>query len=521
MTTFVTNAAGRAVPTVVNGVPMVPFQGVGAYRPEGRRAAPPIATAADFPKNGDKRVATLKEALVKVGIRDGMTISTHHHFRDGDLVANPIFAAAAELGIKDLRWFPSAAFPCNAPVLDHMRAGVVRWIEGSLNGPLGKYASEGNMGGTAVLRSHGGRWQAIADGAVHIDIAVIAAPTADFFGNATGDRGPSACGSLNFALADSLYADKVIVVTDNLVPFPCTPWQIQGNNVDAVVVVNQVGIPAKIVSGTTQITKSPDRLLIAELTAKFIRATSLYREGFSMQAGAGGTALATAIYLKEYMKADGVKASFMRGGSTKYLVEMLEEGLIGAILDGQTFDLEGVRSMRENPRHVATSPFTSYNYHGKGNFASMVDFVVLGATEVDVDFNANVVTHSDGLMLHGIGGWQNCLTANVTILAIPAMRDRIPVLVDRVTTLVGPGELIDVIVTERGLAINPRRPELIAAATAAGLPVREITEIKAEVEALIGGKPELPQVTDEVIGVVKWVDGTVLDAIYRVVPRQP
>ena len=74
---------------------------------------------------------------------------------------------------------------------------------------------------------------------------------------------------------------------------------------------------------------------------------------------------------------------------------MLEEGLTDYILDGQTFDLEGVRSMRENPNHVNTSPFTSYNYHGKGNFASIIDAVVLGATEVDVNFNANVVTHSD------------------------------------------------------------------------------------------------------------------------------
>ena len=167
------------------------------------------------------------------------------------------------------------------------------------------------------------------------------------------------------------------------------------------------------------------------------------------------------LFLKEKMKAKGVKARFMRGGSTKYLVEMLEEGLTDYILDGQTFDLEGVRSMRENANHINTSPFTSYNFHGKGNFASMVDVAVLGATEVDVNFNANVVTHSDGYLLHGIGGWQNCLYSKCTILAIPSFRDRIPVIVDEVTTLCGPGELIDVIITERGIAINPKRKDLI------------------------------------------------------------
>lgn len=513
---FVVNAVGRQVPKVVNGKAQTPFQGVAKHQPSGNKAAPPIRSCNDYPLDGNKVVPTIKDALVKAGIKDGMTISSHHHFRNGDLIMNQVFDAAAELGVRDLMWFPSAVFPCHEPLIKYLDNGLIRYIEGSLNGPLGKYASEGKMKGLAVLRSHGGRWQAIQDGEVHIDIAIIAAPTADQLGNATGDRGPSACGLLGFGLADSMYADRVIVVTDNLVPFPCIPWQIQGQNVDSVVVLDKVGDPAKIVSGTTAITKSPDRLYIAELTAKFVRAAGIMQDGFSFQAGAGGTALAFAIYLKEMMKAAGVKARFIRGGSTKYLVEMLEEGLTDYILDGQTFDLDGVRSMRENPGHVNTSPFTSYNWHGKGNFASMVDVVVLGATEVDVHFNANVVTHSDGQMLHGIGGWQNCLFSKCTILPIPAFRDRIPVIVDDVTTLVGPGELIDVIITERGIAINPLRKDLIAATLDSGLPIRPIEEIKAEVDDLVGGPAEKPEFTNEPIGIVKWVDGTVIDTIFKV-----
>jgi citrate lyase subunit alpha/citrate CoA-transferase len=321
---------------------------------------------------------------------------------------------------------------------------------------------------------------------------------------------------LGFALADSQYADKVIVVTDNLVEFPCIPWQIQGNYVDHVVVLDKIGDPAKIISGTTQITKSPDRLLIAELTAQFVRDAGILKNGFSFQAGAGGTALSFAIYLKEMMKEMGVKARFVRGGSTQYLVQMLEEGLTDYILDGQTFDLEGVRSMRENPHHVNTSPFTSYNYHGKGNFASLVDVVVLGATEVDVDFNANVVTHSDGRLLHGIGGWQNCLFSKCTILPIPSFRDRIPVVVDEVTTLCGPGELIDVIITERGIAINPLRQDLIDATKHSSLPIRSIRDLKHEIEETCGGKPDKPGLGKKVVAVIKWVDGTILDSVYQV-----
>jgi citrate lyase subunit alpha/citrate CoA-transferase len=509
------NAVGRKVPLAVNGRSQTPFAGIEQYRPSGKKAGAPIRSNADYPASGDKRVATLEEALIKCGLRNRMTISTHHHLREGDLVAMEMLNTAARLGARDLTWFPSASFACHSPVIDLMERGVVHHIEGSMNGPLGDFCSRGRMKGVGVLRSHGGRWQAVQDGEVHIDIAVIAAPSADFFGNANGVHGKSACGSLGFALADSMYADRVIVVTDNLVPFPCVPWQIQGHNVDYVVEVPSIGDPAKIVSGTTQITRSPDRLRIAEMVARLVRDSGIMRDGFSFQAGAGGIALAFVDYLRRYMTEANVKARFVRGGSTKYLVEMLQAGLTGFIFDGQTFDADAVRSMANDPRHVATSPFTSYNFHGKGNFASMVDAVVLGATEVDLNFNANVVTHSDGRLLHGIGGWQNCLSAGCTILAVPSFRDRIPVIVDEVTTITGPGEMIDVIATERGIAINPRRQDLLERLKNSSLPIRPLEEIKAEVEQICGGKPQKPHLTDEPVAVVKWVDGTVLDTIWK------
>ena len=512
---LVVNAAGREVPAVVNGREQVAYQGVGRHLPSIRKQAPPVRSSASYPPNGDKRVSDLETALKKCGLRDGMVISNHHHLRDGDRIAVQVLQTAGRLGAKDLLWFPSASFPAQKAVIDLMEAGVVHHIEGSMNGPLGDYTSRGKMRGLGVLRSHGGRYQAIQDGEVKIDVAIIAAPTADFFGNCDGSHGKSACGSLGFALADSMYADHVIAVTDNLVPFPCIPWQIQGNNVDYVVQVNSIGDPSRIVSGTTEITKSPDRLMISEYVARFIRDAGIMKEGFSFQAGAGGIALAFVDFLRVMMKEAGVKCRFVRGGSTKYLVQMLQEGLTDYILDGQTFDLDAVRSIGSDPRHVATTPFTSYNYHGKGHFASMVDVAVLGATEVDVNFNANVVTHSDGRLLHGIGGWQNCLASGCTILALPSFRDRIPVIVDEVTTLVGPGELIDVIVTERGIAINPRRTDLLEKVKGSKLPIRPIQDIKADVEKICGGKPQKARFVRRPVAVVKWVDGTVLDTVWQ------
>jgi citrate lyase subunit alpha/citrate CoA-transferase len=515
-TGLVTNAVGRRVPLAVNGRQELPFAGVGKHDPGGRKHAPRIRSCKDYPAGGDKRVGSLQEAFERCGLSDGMVISTHHHLRNGDRVALQALQTAGEMGARDLVWFPSASFPCHAPVMDLMEQGVVHHIEGSMNGPLGDYCSSGKMRGLGVLRSHGGRWQAIQDGEMQIDIAVIAAPTADAFGNCDGSHGPSACGSLGFALADSMYAEHVIVVTDNLVPFPCVPWQIQGNNVDCVVEIDCIGDPAKIVSGTTQITRSPERLLIAEHVARLVRDAGIMRDGFSFQAGAGGIALAFAAYLREMMRDAGVTARFIRGGSTKYLVEMLQEGLTDYILDGQTFDLDAVRSIASDPRHVATSPFTSYNFHGKGHFASMINAVVLGATEVDVNFNANVNTHSDGRLLHGIGGWQNCLASDCTILAVPSFRDRIPVILDEVTTVTGPGELIDVVATERGIAINPRRQDLHDALRGSDLPIRPIAEIKEEVERICGGRPQKPRLSDKPVAVIKWVDGTIIDTAWQV-----
>src|SRR5581483_10820810 len=95
---LVENAAGRIVPTTVNDRPQVAFRGVNGYIPTGRKAAPPIRSSVNYPKNGDKRVPDLETALRQCGLRDGMVISSHHHLRDGDAVALMALEAASRLG---------------------------------------------------------------------------------------------------------------------------------------------------------------------------------------------------------------------------------------------------------------------------------------------------------------------------------------------------------------------------------------------------------------------------------------
>ena len=365
---LVKNILGREVPTAVNGRPVTPFQGIGKFLPAGKKVGPPIPTGVNYKLS--KVLNGIDAALDKMNLFDGMTISFHHHLRNGDVLVNLVVQKLADRGIKDIVLAPSALFPVHEPSVQNIKNGTVSHVLGSMNGPVGRLCSTGGMKKTAILRSHGGRYRAIQDGDLHIDAAFIAAPTADPHGNANGVLGKSACGPLGFALADSLYADQVVVVTDNLVPFPTFPWSIEGGNVDFVVTIDSLGDPEKIVSGTTKITTDPLRLKIATMAAQLVRDSGLISEPeFSFQAGAGGMSLAFIQYVAEYMREKKVVADFVRGGSTKTLTDMLDEGLTKFILDGQSFDLAGVASLRDNPNHIETNPFVSYNYHTKGCFA--------------------------------------------------------------------------------------------------------------------------------------------------------
>ena len=151
------NAAGRLVPTRINGQKQIPFKGVNKYRPTGRKTGAPIKSCLDYPFDGNKIVRNLKEALKKAGLKDGMTISTHHHLRDGDVLTNYLFDTIKQMGIKNIRWFPSASFPVHKHLIKYLEDGTIHHIEGSMNGPLGRFTSCGKMKGIGILRSHGGR----------------------------------------------------------------------------------------------------------------------------------------------------------------------------------------------------------------------------------------------------------------------------------------------------------------------------------------------------------------------------
>ena len=156
-------------------------------------------------------------------------------------------------------------------------------------------------------------------------------------GNCTGKVGKSACGSLGYAFPDAQYAKKVIVITDELVPYPLCGWSIPEIYVDYVVAVDAIGDPAGIVSGTTRMTRNPVAITIAQTAARVIASSGLLKDGFSFQTGAGGASLATAMYLEKIMKQQNIHGSYAQGGITGLLVDMLNEGLFRALLDVQCF----------------------------------------------------------------------------------------------------------------------------------------------------------------------------------------
>ena len=343
-------------------------------------------------KPGENKVlSSIEEAIEATGLSDGMTISFHHSFRDGDYLVNKVVDACARMGIKDLRLFPSALFPMHKPVIEHIKNRVVTRIEGSLNGPIGAFVSRGGkLREPAILRSHGARWRTIEAGDVKIDVAFIAASQADEYRNATGAWGKTSCGPITYAWVDAQYARKTVVVTNNLAPYPVRPFEIQQGWVDYVVVIDEIGDPESISSGTLQITRSPMRLRIARLAAGAVAASGYFKNGLSFQGGAGGYPPAATKFLGEKMAKAGIVGSFAMGGGTGVLVAMLNQGLISCILDTQAFDATAIESLRENLNHVLMDPGFYANYDSCGCATYRLDAVFLGATEVDLHFNVDV-----------------------------------------------------------------------------------------------------------------------------------
>ena len=465
-----------------------------------------------------KLVKTLREAIELSGLKSGMSVSFHHHLRNGDYTLNMVMEEIANLGIRELTLNASSIFDVHAPALEeHIKNGVVRKINTNyMSAGLGRRISEGLMDEPVDFRTHGGRPRDIALGNTPIDVAFIAAPTADPMGNCTGKFGPSACGSLGYAFPDAMYARQVIVITDNLVPYPLLGWSIPEIYVNYVVEVPAIGNPKGIVSGTTKITRDPVGLVMAQSAVEVIRHSGLLKDGFSFQTGAGGASLAAAKFLMDVMVKDKIQGSFASGGITGYIVDMLNAGCFRSLMDVQCFDLKAVESIRTNPAHQEISAMHYASPAAASAVVDNLDVVILGATEVDTDFNVNVHTDSNGYIMGGSGGHSDTAAgAKLSMIIAPLFRARLPIVTDHVSCISTPGRDIDVLVTQRGIAVNPKNGELMQRLKDAGLNIVDIHELK-EIAERITGRPEKLARGDRKVANVIYRDGTQIDEIRSV-----
>jgi citrate lyase subunit alpha/citrate CoA-transferase len=506
------NGVGREIPNSIKGYKsVIPFSGAFNNTGNGIRVAAKTKTV--WPGQA-KVVGSLREAIQKVGLKDSMTISFHHHLRNGDYVLNMVVEELDQMGIKDITVAASGIFPCHEPLIQFINKGTVTGIESNyITGPVGRALSQGIMDKPVIMRTHGGRDRAIESGELHIDVAFIAAPACDCYGNINGIDGPSACGSLGYAQSDARYADNVIAITDHLVDYPLTPISIDQTLVDYVVKVDRIGDAQRIVSGTTNITRNPVGLKIASLAAEVIEHSGLFKNGFSFQTGAGGVSLAVARFLRDKMREQGITGGFGLGGITEYFVKMLEEGLFSALYDTQGFDPVSAKSLRENTRHVEISSSLYANPHNKGCIVNNLDIVVLGATEIDTSFNVKVLTDSYGIIMGGSGGHSDAAAGSkLCIIVSNLIRGRLPIVLDRVTTVTTPGETVDVLVTEYGIAVNPRREELKRELVKKRLPVLEISDLR-DLAYKICGRPEEIEFKDRIVAAVEYRDGSLVDVV--------
>ena len=487
-----------------------PFEGSGAYKNKKRKLIKEKATSQGF-----KTLKSVADMFDKLGISDGMTLSFHHHLRNGDFVLNMVAEEIKRRNLKNIKLAPSSIFPNNKILVELIEKGNVTDIYTDyVNGPVAEAISRGKLKGMCVMHTHGGRPMAIESGDLHIDVAILAVPAVDKCGNGSGVEGSGACGSLGYAESDLKYADKVVFVTDTLID-KAENAQLDGKYVDYVLKVDAIGDPNGIVSGTTKITKDPVGLKIARNTVKLLEEIGLIKDGLSMQTGAGGTSLAVAHYVRSRMIEKGIKGSFASGGITGYFTDMLDEGLLNELYDVQCFDLKAVQSISRNKNHHAISG-SRYANAFDDNIVDKLDFVILGATEIDLNFNVNVTTDSHGMLMGGSGGHSDTAHgAKVTVITTNLVKSRLPIIKEKVTTVTTPGEDVDVVVTERGIAINPRRTDLLEKVKNSRLPIVTIEKL-LETAHSITGIPDKLVLSDKPVGVVVYRDGTVIDTVYKV-----
>ncbi len=514
---------------IYNGKPYEPFTRAFSEKTySGRLTGRTIAPKIPHRKN---KVVELDQVMEI--IRDGDTISYPHYYRAADKGLELVVKKLREHDKKDIKIYANALFDNVDPWLPQaIRDGIVSGLYGNPYRKLGEFILQGGLlPWVSVGFSHGNRVRKVQTGEVNIKVAFGPVPMADIYGNANGlmGRPEHLCGPVGLFDIDAHSAEYVCLLAGAVSEKLIMPTPISMEQVDFVVKVDEPGLSSGIGSGTLDMAKAkanPFNALVAENVTKVIKASGVVKDDFAFQVGSGA-GLIILENIREILKETKTCANFAIGGITSLHVDMLEEGTVRHLMHGQLFEPSPrvIDSMLNHPGHHEITTAYYASVANKEAAVNMLDLAVLTALEVDLDFNVNTVL-AGSRIVGGIGGGQDVAAgADLTIMFLPLATGKdgkgFPKVVDKVQLRTTPGEVVDVVVTEEYAAINPQSPSryidtIIGNASKMDISlvsIEELQKISMEKARGFGEIPPHPETTDEVVHLIEWRDGTLLDTI--------
>lgn len=468
-------------------------------------------------------------------IRDGDTISYPHYYRLGDLGLKLVVDKLRETGKKDIKIYGNAFFDHVDPwLMEAVRDGIITGLYGNPYRKLGSHIVRGELlPWVTVGFSHCNRVRKLQTGEVNVRVGFGPVPISDIWGNANGLMGKPEhlCGPVGLFDVDANCAEYVCLLTGTVSETLVMPTPISMEQVDFVVKVDDPGLNSGIGSGTLDVGKAkanPFNAMVADNVTKVIKAADVVKDDFAFQVGSGA-GLIILENIRAMLKETKTQANFSIGGVTSLHVDMLQEGTLKQLMHGQLFEpspkvFESM--LKDWNHHEITTPYYG-SLANKEGAVNMLDLAVLSTLEVDLDFNLNTVC-AGGRIIGGIGGGQNVAAgADLTIIFMPLATGKngkgFPKVVDKVYTRTTPGEVIDVIVTEEYAAVNPKstssyKNAILERAKDFGVNLVTIEELheKSQTKAHEFGEiPPAAETTDEVVHVIEWRDGTLLDVIRK------
>ena len=472
-------------------------------------------------------------------LNDGDTISYPHYYRTGDLGLEFIIEKLKQHKKRGIILYANAVFDNTDPWLfEAFQDGTLGGIYGNVFRKFGEHIISGELlPWKGVGFSHGNRVRKLQTGEVHIKIAFGPVPIADIYGNANGMMGKKEhwCGPLGLFDADTQFADYTCLLAGTVSTSLIMPTSISMETVDFVVKVDDPGLSIGIGSGTLDLERIRSKkfnVIIANNVLNVMKSAQVIQENFNFQVGSGA-GLIVLDEIRKMLKEKSIQANFAIGGVTSMHVEMLDEGTLKYLMHGQLFEPSEkvVQSLLNNPFHQEITAGYYASVANKEAAVNMLDVAVLSALEIDLDFNVNTVC-ANGRIIGGIGGGQDVAAgADLTIMFLPLATGKnqkgFPKVVDKVYTKTTPGEVIDVVVTEDFVAINPKskssKKEILKEnAKKNGLnivSIEELHNLSIKKAKEFGKLPIKTETTDEVVHIIEWRDGTLLDTIKKPVVK--